>query len=273
MTTATAPGIHPTAIISDQAVLAPDVTVGPFCIVEGPVEIGAGCRLFSHVVVQGPARIGPNTQIYPGACIGLGPQDVKFSPGDATGGVEVGNDCILRENVTIHAATNPDTPTRLGPHAFLMVGSHIGHDSQIGERVTFMNNVLIAGHVQVGDRAVLAGASVLHQFTRMGRLAMLSGLCGTSMDLPPFCLLVDRNRMGGVNLVGMRRAGIPRDEITAVRQAFAKVFKPCLPRKEMIEMLTERGKQSPAVAEMAQFVIEGDDKRGICAGMGRPSPL
>ncbi|MCH7961430.1 MAG: acyl-ACP--UDP-N-acetylglucosamine O-acyltransferase [Planctomycetes bacterium] len=262
--------IHPTAIVSDECVLGENVRIGPYCVIEGPVVLGPGCRLVSHVVIQGPVRIGAGVRLYPFACIGFAAQDTKFAEGDETAGVEIGEESIIREHVTVHAATKPDTPTRIGPHVFMMSGSHAGHDAQIGAHVTMMNNVAIGGHGEVGEGAVFGGGSTVHQSTRIGRLVMISGLAGTSMDVPPFCLVSDRNRMGGVNLVGMRRAGIPREQITAVRRAFSEVFRPCLPRPQMIEALTERGLECPPVAEMAQFVRDGTDARGICPGMGKP---
>ena len=170
MSTATEMTIHPTAIVSDECVLGENVRIGPYCVIEGPVILGPNCRLVSQVVIQGPVRIGAGVRLYPFACIGFPAQDVKFTEGDVTGGVEIGEDSIIREHVTVHAATKPDTPTRIGSNVFMMSGSHAGHDAQIGAGVTMMNNVAIGGHGKVGEGAVLGGGSTVHQSTRIGRL-------------------------------------------------------------------------------------------------------
>jgi UDP-N-acetylglucosamine acyltransferase len=260
--------IHPTAVISDECEIEGDVTIGPFCCIEGRVRIGAGSVLQSAVTIHGPATIGQGVQVYPQACIGTPGQDFKFKPGDPSAGVEVGSGSILREASTVHAATKPDHPTRLGERVFMMVGAHVGHDSVIESDVILMNHVAVAGHVHVGERSVISALSVIHQFTRVGRLVMMSGGSGCSMHVPPFCMVNDRNRMGGINAVGMRRGGLPREEITAVRRAFRDALLPPLTKTEMIEILREYGEASPSVMEMAEFV-ESATGRGICYSYGR----
>jgi len=249
------PHIHPTAIVDPQCVLAAGVEVGPHCIISGRVSIGENTRLIAAVHIQGPADIGADNTLYPGACIGFPAQDWKHKPGDATGGVRIGSGCLLREHVTIHAATKPDVPTTLGDKCFLMVGSHLGHDAWVGNNVVLVNHVLLAGHTKVYDNATLAGGTALHQFNRVGRLAFASGVA-LAMDVPPFCVAGERNTLNGVNLVGMRRNGISRDDITRVRNAFRDAIRRRLPRQEMIAKLTELGRDCPVVMEMATFVAE-----------------
>jgi len=263
----TAHRIHPTAIVGKECELAADVEVGPYCVVSGKVSLGQGVRLIAHVHVNGPAVIGAGTTIYPFASLGLGPQDLKYKPGQPTGGIKVGQNCQVREHVTIHAATKPDIPTSTGDRAFLMVGSHLGHDVQIGNDVTLVNGTMLGGHAQVGDNATLAGGTAVHQFTRIGRFAFVSGV-PVAMDIPPFCLSADRNQIHGINQVGLRRSGMPREHITLIRKAFREVFRPTLPRAEMIARLEELGATCPPVLEMARFVQ--DAKRSIAGGTARP---
>jgi UDP-N-acetylglucosamine acyltransferase len=246
--------IHPSAFISPEAELAPGVEIGPYCVLTGPVRLASGVRLVSHVQINGPAEIGEGTIVYPFASLGFEPQDYKFKPGMATAGIRIGANCIIRENVTVHAATKPDIATTLGDRVFMMVGSHVGHDCKVGNNVVMVNYAVIGGHVQLYDNVTMGGISALHQFCRAGRMAFLSGGSMMSTEIPPYCISYNRNSLGGLNLVGMRRAGIPREQITTAREAYRRVFKANLPRKEMVEVLTEMGAGCPPVAEMAEFV-------------------
>jgi UDP-N-acetylglucosamine acyltransferase len=262
------PTIHPTAIVSPEAQLADTVQVGPFCVLTGPIALAQGVRLIANVHLQGPLTIGEGTILYPGVCVGFEPQDYKFTPSTPTAGVTIGANCLLREHATIHAATNAHTPTSLGNGCFMMAYAHMGHDCHVGNKVIMVNYTGMSGHCEVADNATFSGHVGLHQFVRIGRLAFLSGGVSVGMDVPPFCMANERNRLGGLNLVGMRRNGVSRDEITEVRRAFRDCFRRPLPMDEMVAILEERAANSPAVGEMAAF-IRGT-KRGICGGMGRP---
>lgn len=256
------PSIHPTAFVSPDCRLGEGVEIGPFCVVNGAVTLGDGVRLVSQVHVQGPVAIGAGTVVYPGACIGFPAQDVKFKLGDPTGGVRIGANCIIREHVTIHAATKTDVPTTIGDRVFMMVGSHAGHDARVDNEAVLVNGAMLAGHSWVGEKAIMSGNAALHQFNRVGRLAMVSGVVGISMDVPPFCLVGERNKLRGINRVGLRRAGVTRQEIDAVVEAFREAFRTPRPRAEMLAVLDERARESPMVAELAQFVRTA--KRAIC---------
>lgn len=262
--------VHSTAIVSSECQLGDGVRIGPFCVIEGDVTLGPGVELVSHVCIRGPVRIGANTRLYPGACIGFEPQDFKFTPGMKTAGVVIGSDCLIREHVTIHASTKSDTPTTVGNKCFLMATTHLGHDVKVGNNVVLVNGCGIAGHAEVSDNVTMSGAVILHQFVRVGRYAMLSGGVGLSMDVPPFCLVPERNRLGGINLVGMRRGGFERADITGVRRAFREVLRvPTLTKQEMIAKLEELGATCGPVREMAAFVAE-PNRRAICPGPARP---
>ncbi len=264
------PKIHPSAIIDPEAELSPGVEIGPHCTLRGAVKLGPGVTLIANVYLQGPLEVGEGTTIYPNASIGFPPQDYKFKPGMASAGVRIGSQCILREGVTIHAASKAPgagPPTILGDRCFMMVQSHMGHDARVGNDAILCNGAMMGGHSELGDRVTLSGNVAVHQFVRVGRLSMLSGLTAVSRDVPPFCLVGGRNTIHGLNAVGLRRNGVSRDEITLLRRAFREAFRARLPRAEQLEILTQLGRQSPCVQEMADFCAAS--KRGMVAPPSR----
>ncbi len=254
--------IHPTSFIDPQAEIASSVQVGPYCIIRGKVKIADNVTLLNNVTIEGPVEIGSGTTIYPGACIGFPPQDVKFKPGMPTPGVKIGTNNLLREHVTIHAASKMDHPTTVGNNCFLMVNSHLGHDVRIGNNVTMVNGVMLGGHSEIGDNVTLGGGAAIHQFCRVGRLAMIGGVNAMSLDIPPFCIAGTRNLLVGLNAVGLRRNGVSRDEITIMRKAFRAAFGVRVPRQEMLDVLEPLAADSPLVREFRDF-IGAPTKRGI----------
>ncbi len=246
--------IHPTAIVGDEVTMGPGCSIGPGCVLTGRITLAANVRLIAGVTIDGTVTVGENTLLYPGVCIGFPPQDFKFKPGAPTAGVVIGRDCHLREHVTVHAASKLDAPTTIGDRCYMMVGSHAGHDVRIGNDVTLVNGTLLAGHVQIGDKVTTGGGAMIHQFCRIGRMAFLSGGTEMAMNTPPFCLAANRNQLLGLNIVGLRRSGMDRAEITLLRKAFRKAFRTAMPRAEMVAVLDEFGKDSAAVREMADFV-------------------
>lgn len=256
------PEVHPTAIVSDEAVLGDGVAVGAYAVIEGAVRLGEGVTVRPHAVLTGPLAVGAGTSIGSFATIGAPPQDFKFGPDSATAGVVIGDGCKIREYVSVHAATSPDAPTTIGDGVFMMASTHVGHDCRVGSNVIMVNGAALSGHCEVGDRANLSGHTGVHQFCRIGRLAMLSGGVAIGMDVPPFCVVDERNRIGRINLVGLRRSGMDPKEIDAVRRAFRELLRGAASRKELVEELRRRGREAPALAEMADF-IEGP-KRGVC---------
>ncbi len=254
--------IHPTAIVDKQCELGDGVLIGPQCVLSGRVKLGPNVQLINGVNLFGPVEIGEGCVLYPGACVGFPAQDYKFKLGMATAGVRIGRECIIREHVTVHAATREDVPTRLGDKVFMMASCHAGHDSKVGNNVILVNGALLAGHSEVQDNAIMSGNTALHQFCRVGRLAFVGGLVAMTKDLPPFCVSGARARMHGLNTVGLRRFGMPREDITLLRRAFWEVLRIKLPRQEMVAKLEELGRDCGPVLELAQFVKES--KRGIC---------
>jgi UDP-N-acetylglucosamine acyltransferase len=265
----TMPNVHPSALVSDQAELAPDSSVGPNCILEGPVTLGPGVRLIANVYCRGPARIGAGTTVYPTASLGLPAQHRAIDHDTPTAGIEIGQRCVIREQVTVHAATNDETPTIVGNDVYMMVGSHAGHDARVDDRVTMVNHAVLGGHAHVAEGANLGGLTAIHQHGRVGRLALISGGVACAMDVPPFCLVAERNRVCGINVVGMRRAGIPGGEITATREAFRRIFKRVLTTPDTIAELEQLAQHSECVGELRDF-FNAAGHRTICVGPARP---
>lgn len=253
--------IHPTAIVGHECELADGVEIGPFCVLEGKISLGEGTRLLSHVTMLGPVSVGKGTTFYPGSSVGFPPQDYKFKPGMPTAGVKIGEGCLLREGTTVHAASKLDHPTTLGDRVFMMVNSHVGHDTVMCNDTILINGALLAGHVHMAEKSTVSGNAGIHQFCRLGRLCFVSGTLGVSRDVPPFFLVGARNKLIGINAVGMRRNGFARADIGHVREAFRRAFRVNLPREEMLAILNEIAQVSDPVRELAEFVAT--TKRGV----------
>ena len=257
--------IHPTAIIEDGARLGERVRIGPYCVVSRDAEIGDGCILGPHVVIHAYAALGPECRVHAGAVLGDLPQDLAFR--DEPSRVRIGRGCVIREGVTVHRGTKPGTETVVGDECYLMVNSHLGHNVQLGRRVIVANGTLLAGYVEVGDGAVLSANVLAHQFVRIGRLAMLSGGCGIGKDVPPFCIGrgLSVNDLGGVNVVGLRRAGIGPAERLQVRNAYRILFRSGLNVSQAVARIRAEIPPGPA-QEMCDFIEQSH--RGICSHGG-----
>ncbi len=244
-------GIHPTAIVDPSARLGEAVEVGPYAIIEAEVAIGDHSRIGAHAMVKRYTQMGRGNQIHEHAVIGGDPQDVSFSP--CVSRVVIGDGNLIREGVTIHRATREGSATRLGSNNFLMAYTHVAHDCTIGNHVVFANGATLGGHVAVGDRAFISAFAVIHQFCRVGRLAMVSGLAAVNMDCLPFVAAVGHPaRACGLNLVGLKRAGFPSEEIRELKWAYQVVLRSGLRLEEALTKLF--GSQSPAVEELVRFI-------------------
>ncbi|NLE29527.1 MAG: acyl-ACP--UDP-N-acetylglucosamine O-acyltransferase [Phycisphaerae bacterium] len=251
--------IHPTAIVASGANIDPTVEIGPYAIIEDEVTIGAGCVIHPHAVIKKFTTLGNNNLIHAGAVIGDEPQDLAFLGKPSY--VRLGDHNIIREYVTIHRGTTPDSQTVLGNHCFLMACSHVGHNCRLGDRVILANGMLLAGHVTVGNNAFLSGNAVVHQFTRIGRLCMLSGGSRMVMDLPPFMMGHGDSDCVGINRVGLRRAGYSAQQIMEVRAAYRLLYLSGMSFTKAIGQL-EESSPNELVQEIIDF-IKAPSKRGI----------
>lgn len=216
--------IHATAVVAPGAQLGAEVQIGPFCVVGSKAVLGDRVRLHSHVVVEGNTRVGDDCEIFPFASIGHKPQDLKFKGEDTR--LEIGAGTQICEHVTINPGTvGGGGVTRVGSRCLLMVGAHIAHDCQVGDSVVMANNATLAGHVHVGERAFIGGLAAVLQFVRIGHNAMIGGMSGVEQDVIPFGLVMgERASLVGLNLVGLRRANLSREEIDGLRDAYESLF-------------------------------------------------
>ena len=218
------PATNSTAVIDPRAQIAGDAEIGPYCVIGPDVVIAAGCRLMAHVHVTGHTTIGARTRIAPFTSLGTPPQSVRYRGGPTR--LVIGADCDLRESVTMNTGTEDGGGvTIVGDRCLLMVGAHIGHDCMVGNNVTMANNALLGGHVVVGDNAVLGGHSVVHQFVRIGEGAMMAGFSGLGENLIPFGISIgQRSVLRGLNVVGLRRRGVIREQIRLLRRLYNQLF-------------------------------------------------
>jgi UDP-N-acetylglucosamine acyltransferase len=255
--------IHPTAIVDPAAKLAGSVTIGPYCIVGGEVELGEGVHLHGHVVIAGRTRVGARTRIFPFASIGHEPQDLKYNGEKSE--LVIGSDNTIREHVTMNpGTTGGGMVTRVGNHGLFMVGVHVAHDCQIGDHVILVNNVTLGGHVTIGDYAILGGNSAVHQFVRIGPHAMIGGMSGVEHDVIPYgTVMGDRARLSGLNLIGMQRRGFDRDDLQTLRAAFQLLFSEAGTFSERVDQVAETYKDAVPVQHIVEF-IRADSSRAIC---------
>ncbi len=259
--------IHPTALIDPKAEVHESVEVGPFCVIEANVRVGAGCRLCKGVYLTGWTDIGEDCELHPGVVVGHAPQDTKYQ-GQRTH-CRIGRGTVLREYVTIHRGTIPDSETVVGAECFLLAGAHVGHNCVVGDHVTLINNVLLAGHVFVGDRATIGGGAAIHQFARIGTLTMISGGARVSMDVVPYALCDADGRVAGINRVGLRRAGLSLEQVAEIRAAYRTLFNQTGSFGQAVARLTEHVTDGPAM-ELVRFLAE-ESHRGIAGRTRRTS--
>lgn len=252
--------IHPTAIIDPSAKIDPTTHIGPYTVVGKNVTMGKNNHIGPFCLIEN-TEMGDGNEVIAHASIGVKPQDLSYDGMESM--VVIGNGNKIRECVTIHRSTKLDVPTRIGNNCLLMANAHIAHDCQLGSNIILANSTGIAGHVQLADRVISSGMVGVHQFVRVGKLAMLSGGAMLPLDIPPYCTAQgQRARLVGLNVIGMRRAGMGRDEIMAVKRAFKVLFRSKMMLDEAIAKLEAENPIAP-VKEMLEFCK--NSKRGIAS--------
>ena len=255
--------IHPTALVDEGARIADSARIGPFCQVTSGVTLGEGVELLSHVVVTGRTTIGARTRIFPFASIGHQPQDLKYKGEPSS--LTIGSDCLIREGVTMNPGTEGGgMETTVGDRCTFLANSHVGHDCRIGSDIILSNNVMLAGHLTVGDFAGIGGGAAVIQFTRVGAHSYLGGMSGLENDLIPYGMaLGNRAHLSGLNIVGLQRRGFSRDDIHTLRRAYRLLFADEGTLVERMEDVENEFKDHPIVREIVAFIRERG-KRGLC---------
>lgn len=258
--------IHALACVSPSAEIGRDVEIGPFCVVESGVVIGDGCVLESNVVVKEGTTLGSKNHVFEGSVLGGLPQHVHVP--DRPGRTLIGSHNTIREHVTIHRAFDCEAQTTVGDGNFIMAGAHVGHDCRVGNHTIITNSALLGGHVSVEDRAYVSGAVAVHQFCRIGTLAMVGGHARVVQDVPPYVMIDGESGLVvGLNQVGLRRAGFSRETIRELKAAYRLIYREFHPWAEVLARLSEEFSAEPAAA-FHRFL--STTKRGIVSARQVP---
>jgi UDP-N-acetylglucosamine acyltransferase len=255
--------IDPTAVIHPKAQFDSTVSVGPYAVIDEHVVLGPHCRVGPHGYLTGHTLIGAHNQFHAGCVIGDAPQDLKYK--DEPTRLRIGDHNVFREHVTVHRSNKLAEDTVIGSHNFLMAHSHVGHNVILGNQVILANGALLAGHVTVDDRAFLSGNCLVHQFVRVGTLALMQGGSAISKDLPPFTVARGDNGICGLNAMGLRRAGFSAEQRLELKKVYHALFRS---GRNLREALAAAQKEftGEAACRMIQFVAA--TQRGICADTG-----
>lgn len=259
-----ASSIHPTAIVDPRAEIGPDVSIGPFCVIEGPVTLGARTKLFSHVSITGRVELGEDCAVYPFTALGHPPQDFKFKGEDTR--LAVGAKTTMREHVTMHPGTAANRgETVVGANCYFMVGTHVAHDCVIGNNVIFANNGVVGGGVVFGDFVILGGQAAVHQNTRVGAHAFIGGGAIVTGDVIPYGSAYGPHAtLNGLNLVGLKRRGFSRETIYDLRVAYRHIAARDGTLAERIEELGAMFPNRPEIRQIVEFMRAEDASRSLC---------
>ena len=254
--------IHKTAIIDSKAKISENVKIGPYTLIGPNVEVGEGTVVQSHVSITGNTKIGLNNKIYPFASIGNDPQDLKFNGEESK--LEIGDNNKIREYVSINPGTKGGGGlTTVGNNCLFMVSAHVAHDCIVGDNVILVNNVALGGHAHIDNNAIIGGNSAVQQFTRVGKYAMIGGMCGVVRDVIPYGIAHgNRSKLKGLNLIGLRRKNISNKDIIVLSNAYKEIFKN-ENLTENLNTLSTEFRENDLVIEVVNF-IEKDKKRPIC---------
>ncbi len=251
--------IHPTAVVDPEAEIATDVEIGSYAVIEGPVRIGRGTKIWPHAYLCAPLEIGEECQIHIGAILGHLHQALREPQ---AGGVRVGPRTIIREYASVHRASQQGAWTTIGPDSLLMGLAHVAHDCTIGSRVIIANGALVAGHVTIEDKAVLSGHVAVHQFVRVGTLAMIAGLARVNKDVPPYFLVKGDSEIWSVNIVGLKRAEFSSQTMAKIRESYRLLYRSGLNTTQALKAIQAMPEHCPEVDHLIQFIQRS--QRGIC---------
>ena len=231
--------IHPTAIVSDDAVIGSGSVIGPYALIEEGVILGENCTIAAHAIVRKGSVLGNEVRIDSFAVIGGNPQSLTFDT-SIQSGVRIGDGTVIREGCTVHRASSEGGNTVLAGECFLMAQSHVAHDCELDSGVVLANNVMLAGHITVGTKTFIGGGAGIHQYCRIGAFVMVAGNASITADIPPYIMVSERNHAHGLNLVGLRRGGFERSEIADLKQSYRAVYRGGSSiRKQAAEVLNE----------------------------------
>src|SRR6267378_2197820 len=252
--------IHPTAIVDPGAEVGAGTIVGPYCVIAANVVIGGNCWLQHHVTVCGPMKAGAKNRFYAYCSVGQQTQDLKYR-GEPTY-LEIGDENTFREFVTVNRSTTSEGKTSIGSRGNFLAYSHIGHDCRVGDEVVFSNNGTLAGHVEVGDNAVMGGLTAVHQFCRIGRFAITGGCSKIVQDIPPF-MIADGNpaKVRGINAVGLERSGFPPESVKWLKEAFRLIYRSKYNTRQAIEAIQQELPASPEINQIVEFI--GQDRKSV----------
>ncbi len=252
--------LHPTAIIHKGTKLAEDVEVGPYSIIDESVTIGQGTVIGPHCVIEGRTTIGENCRIFTGAVVGSIPQDLKYRGEKSF--LKVGNNNIIREYVTINPGTGEGGETSIGDGNLLMAYAHVAHDCKIGNGVIIANVGTLAGHVTIGDKAIVGGLAAIHQFVRVGIISIIGGCSKVVQDVPPYSTVDGHpTRVYGLNSIGLKRAGIPKESISSLKRAFRILFHSGLSLNTALERIDREAEKCPELSVLIDFMKTSE--RGV----------
>lgn len=254
--------IHPTAFVAPGASLDPSCEIGPFAVIGPEVKMGPGNVVGAHAVIEGDVTFGRDNRVFPHACIGQIPQDLKWKNEKTR--IEIGDQNQFREFTTVHLGTEGGGGvTRISNRCLLMANAHVAHDVQLGERAIVANSVALAGHVAVEEFVGFGGLAAVHQFCRIGKFAYVSGGSMVVMDIAPYCTVQgDRAQVAGLNLVGLQRAGFSEAQLGRVKDAYKLVFRSGTPLRDAVAQLEAEHGQEPEIAHLVGF-LKGVGERGL----------
>jgi len=258
--------IHPTAVVDPKAVIDDGVEIGPLCVVGPDVKIGKGTKLLSQCSIMGDTILGEDNVIYPFVSLGGPAQDYEFA--GHVSYLKIGDRNTFREGFTANCGTKAESETVIGNECYFMANSHVAHNAVIGNNVILVNDAMVAGYTAIGDRAILSGITAVHQFCRVGRLSMLGGCCAISKDLPPFMTCFSKNNtVRGLNIVGLKRNGYPKETIRALKEVYRIFYASHLNTTQALKRIESEIEQLSEVIEFVEFVRTS--KRGVLSSHQR----